>query len=178
MSEQAVEKKKLTATQKTILAGAAVVVAILAVGGLLLSRMGGSPAPASTGPASGSVVIDDQNFNDVIAELRRKAEEGMFEVKMNNVWTFPDGTSPTPDAYVANSSANHRPFYFTLTLRETGELLYTSPEIPLGSAVKEFRLDKPLPAGNYECVCTYRMMEDGAEIEDSASVVVRIKILR
>lgn len=172
------EKAKLSTTQKILIAGfAVIVVAVIVIGAVLLLRGSNTPDTAQVGgPAPGNVVIDEGNYADVIAELDRKAKEGMFEVKMNSSWTFPDGKSASTDASVANSSANHKPFYFEVSVGETEEIIYTSPKVPVGSKVTGFALTKDLDAGTYDCVCTYHLLNDDDTIATSASVTVTVVV--
>lgn len=178
MAEQTQNKPKLNVTQMILIAGIVVIAAaVVFVGVFVLGKAETVPDPAPV-PASfgnGNVVVDEQNMNDIFAELDRKAAEGMFEVKMNATWNFLDGKSPSTDAYVANSKANSLPIYFEVETAD-GEIIYTSPEIPVGSAVKDIVLDHPLGAGNYECVCTYHLLNEDKTVRSSVSVVVRLNV--
>lgn len=176
--EAAKSKKKISSTQAILIVGIVLIlVAIVGVGIFIVSQQKGQEAgPAIAQPGSGNVVIDTDNMDDVISDLKQKAAEGMFEVKMNSNWTFPDGTSPSTDAYVANSTANRRPFYFEVALRDTEEVIYTSPILQLGDAVRDIVLTKDLEPGKYECVCTYNTLNDDNTIENSVSVVVRLDV--
>lgn len=170
------EKKKLSKTQVVLLAGFGVLLtAVIVIGVLLLLKSQEVPA---TSFGAGNVVLDEDNGEDLIAELTRKAAEGQFEVKMNAEWSFPNGASPSTDAYVANSRANRLPVYFEVTLgdNDDSEVIYTSPEIPVGSAVKDITLTKDLPAGDYETVCTYHLLNEDKTVRSSVSVVVRLHI--
>lgn len=185
MSEQGSNGKKLSSTQVILIVGIVLILAaVLGVGALVVGRLGqqssgseasGSAATPSFG--SGAVVMDDKNVNNMVEEMKRKAEEGRYEVKMSVNWTFPDGESVSEDAYVANTDVNTHPVYFDVTL-EDGTVVYTSPLIPVGSAVDGIKLDQPLDAGTYSTVCTYHLLqseEDTTEIS-TVSVVVRITV--
>ena len=88
--------------------------------------------------------------------------EGMFEVNMNTIWTFPNGESASADAYIANGHANKLPISFEIIVDE--EVVYTSTVIPVGNQIKDIVLDKPLDAGSYNAVCMYYLWnEDGTE---------------
>ncbi len=130
--------------------------------------------PAS--PGSGSIVVDKNNAASVAEELKRKAAENRFSVKMNHAWTFSDGQSSSADAYVANSTFNKKPFYFDLVENETGEVIYTSPIIPVGSAVKDFTLSKPLEAGVYECVCQYNLLNEDDTVASTVNIAVTVTV--
>ena len=178
MAEQTKSKPKLSTTQVILIAGIVVIAAAVVFVGVFVlgkEKTAPDPVPAPAAFGSGNVVVDEQNMHDIFAELDRKAAEGMFEVKMNATWNFPDGKSPSTDAYVANSKANSLPIYFEVETAG-GEIVYTSPEIPVGSAVKDLVLDRPLAAGDYECVCTYHLLNEDKTVRSSVSVVVRLHV--
>jgi len=186
MSENGSNGKKLSSTQIILIIGIVVIlVAVLGVGGLIAKQLGSQPDP-SVPPEStantpsfgtGTVVMDERNVNDMVRELEEKVREGMYDVKMNMDWTFPNGEAASENAYVANSEANTHPVYFDITL-DDGTLIYTSPMIPVGSAVDSIKLDTPLEAGDYSSVCTYHLLkseEDPSELS-TVSVAVRITV--
>lgn len=184
MSEKGSNGKKLSSTQVILIVGIVLILAaVLGVGALVVSRLGqqssGSEASGSAVTpsfGSGAVVMDDKNVNNMVEEMKRKAED-RYEVKMSVNWAFPDGESVSEDAYVANTDVNTHPVYFDITL-EDGTVVYTSPLIPVGSAVDGIKLDQPLDAGTYSTVCTYHLLqseEDTTEIS-TVSVVVRITV--
>lgn len=183
MSEQTKTGTRLNATQIILIVGIVVIVAAVGVVGFVLKGTPAEPqaTPPQTmaqgGPAAGTgnLVVDERNARDVAAEMQQRAKEGMFEVKMNSSWNFPDGKSPSSDAYVANSAANRLPVYFEVKTAD-GTVVYTSPEIPVGSAVQDIVLTQPLAAGNYECVCTYHLLNEDKTVRSSVSVVVRLHV--
>lgn len=153
-------KKKLDTTQIILIVGIiCILIAICVVGYFLVNGVGGKKEePTNTG----SLVIDESNLEDVKDQLAKSVEEGMFEVNMNTIWTFPNGESASSDAYVANGTANSLPISFDVLLDE--EVIYSSTVIPVGSRIKEIKLDKALEAGSYNAVCMYHLWnEDGTE---------------
>lgn len=170
------KKGKLSSTQKILIVGIVVIVlAIVAVGAYAVSRMNAKEKEDSNGPAfgSGTVVLDERNANDVINRI--KEEEGRYSVKMVMDWDFPDGKSPSGNAYVANSEDNTHPVYFDVAL-EDGTVIYTSPMLPVGSAVEGFQLDTPLDAGKYTAVCTYHLLQSEEELTEISTVSVAVRI--
>jgi hypothetical protein len=95
---------------------------------------------------------------------------------MNVDWTFDAWDAPSRNAYVANSENNKRTVYFTVSLAETNEIVYTSPDIPVGSQLTNFALDRNPGAGEHAAVVTYRLLDDeGNELSNVAvSVILRI----
>lgn len=149
------------------------VIAVLVM--LLLKKEPAAPAVAE--PGTGNVVVDD-GFDP---NAMQKAADDMFEVKMSTSWVFPDGASPSTDAYVANSGANSLPFYFEILLPESGEdggdeVLYKSPVLPVGSAVREITLNRDLDAGQYEGMCVYYNLNPDNTIESTIPIVVRLTV--
>lgn len=162
MSKVNGEKRKgLTTSQIILIAGfACVVVAVLIVGFFIYKSM--QPGPQE--PASaGSLVVDESNLESIAEDMQSVVDDSMFETNMNVVWNFPDGESPSDDAYVANSGNNHYAVSFEVLLDGT-EVVFTSGVIPVGNRIREIKLDRDLPAGSYEAVCMYHLLrEDGTE---------------
>ena len=182
MSENKTGGKKLSTTQIILIVGiVAILAAVLAVGGLVVSRLGQQDQPDAqrSGPAAataGALVLDSDRVDDIIAQMEQRAKEGMFDVTMKTVWTFPTGRAKASDAYVANSDTNWKPVYVDVAL-EDGTVVYTSPEIPVGYGIEEIKLDVPLEKGNYPCVCTYHLLNEDKTEATSVSVELQINIL-
>ncbi len=162
-----------------------IIVALVRVIAFLLGRnTGGSDDGADTGNSrevaeSARVVLDEESAANVMEEMRKEVEEGMFECNMSMKWTFENGEAQSKDAYVANSSNNTHPIYFDLYLVDSGELIYSSPVIPVGSELTNFKLDKSIPAGTYDAKCAYSLLKDetSQEVLSSANFIVTVKVL-
>lgn len=116
----------------------------------------------------GIPVVDENNLADIERELEDKVAKGMFETHMTTQWTFPDGKSPALDAVMGNAPTNNYPFWFTVALASTGEEVYSSSLLPIGTELEEITLDKDLDAGNYAAVLTIHMVdENGEEVESN-----------
>lgn len=83
-----------------------------------------------------------------------------YTVSMTTEWTFPDGASASPDAYVQNLETNDTPVYFDVVREDTGETIYQSPVLALGANIEGIKLDTELPAGTYDCIVTYHLIDD------------------
>jgi hypothetical protein len=152
--------KGLTTKKIVLILGALVIVCAAAVVIVLMLRQ--EPAP------SGVPVINEDNLNEIVSEMEEKVARGMFETYMNTTWTFPDGASASSDAVMGNSASNNFPFWFTVTLSDTGEVVYTSSLLPIGSELAEIVLDKDLNAGPYPALITIHMVdEEGEEVESN-----------
>ena len=124
-------------------------------------------------------VIDEDSANDVMEQMREEVAEGMFECQMSMTWTFADGKAESQDAYVANSTNNTHPICFDVYMRDTEELLYLSPVLPVGTDLRNIKLEKELPAGNYQAIVMYKLLKDVDSQEEisNAGFVVTINVL-
>lgn len=127
---------------------------------------------------SARVVLDEDSAANVMEEMRKEVEEGMFECNMSMTWTFEDGTAASKDAIVVNSSNNSYPLYFDVNLEDTKELIYSSPVIPVGSQLTDFALDKDLDPGVYRAVVMYSLLEneESQVVKSQAGFVITIKV--
>lgn len=142
--------------------------------GLLLTRPA-AEVPEETRSALDRGFVDDNNADSIMSEADDKVAEGMFECSMTTTWTFEDGTAVSPNAYVENVEANRHTIYFDVVEDATGETLYSSPLIPVGSELKNIKLEKELPAGTHEATVMYTLVDENNE--EISSVGFRITIL-
>jgi hypothetical protein len=121
-------------------------------------------------------VLTEAELDQVIAARGEPVPDGQYRVHMNTDWVFPSGSEPCEDAMVANHDTNTRTVYFDLTIAETGELVYSSPYIPVGNALEGFALDTPLPAGEYDAVVTYHLVDDANAEVTTLNVGVKLTV--
>ncbi|MCR5609484.1 MAG: hypothetical protein K6G26_10520 [Lachnospiraceae bacterium] len=124
-------------------------------------------------------VLEESDADDVMGKMKEEVAEGMFECKMSMEWTFVDGNSESKDAYIANSTNNTHPIYFDIYMKDTEELVYSSPVIPVGGEVKNIKLGKKLEKGEYKATVMYTLLKDAESQEEisSAGFVVKINVL-
>lgn len=155
---------------------AALVVCIV----LLLRNQKEEPIQNSANVTNTSIldrgIVDNENAGEIMDEMSEKVEKGMFECKMTTAWTFDDGKSSAPNAYVANVESNLYTLYFDVYEEATNELLYSSPLLPVGTEIKNFKLDKELPAGEYNAVVMYKMVDENMEEVSSVGFKVTISV--
>ena len=109
-------------------------------------------------------IVTPDNIEEIIESMEdKKVTAGSYNVRMNPTWTFKNGKAASEDAYVENAVTNNNDVRVTITLNDTEELIYTSPIIPLGSRLADIVLDKDLPAGSYDCIITYHLLDDKGE---------------
>ena len=100
----------------------------------------------------------------------------MFECRMSSTWTFEDAASESPNSYVANVESNRHALYFDVYEEQTDELLYSSPILPVGSEIRNIKLDKELPVGDYDAVVMYTLVNEDYEEVSTAGFRIKISI--
>ena len=167
------------------------VVGLVGVVAFLLGRGSGGNSGAESGNAvrevsstrevasSARMVLEESSSQGLMDQMREEVAEGMFACKMSMTWTFQDGTSESPDAFVANSESNTHPLLFDVYMRDTGELVYSSPVLPVGTELRNIKLDQALPAGNYKATVMYKLLDDVETQNEisSAGFVIKINVL-
>lgn len=169
--------------------------AIVIVGGLLIVALVGvivalvmvlnrpapvaepeAPAPRET--VSRPMLVTEDNLNEMADEMAQDdpIPDGYYEVTMNYEWHFPDGDSPSTDAYVENSTANAYAVYFDVAMRDSNLIVYKSPVIPVGGRLTNFKLDSYLPTGTFGAVCTYYLVDDNQNVLSSVNMGVSLVI--
>lgn len=171
-------KKSFPTNAKIAIAVAVVIIIILIVVVIyLLLKKDVDSIDEETVPYSGVVLPDNV---DEVADAMKEQEItpiGYYEVRMNTEWTFPDGNTPSSNAYVANKESNQYPVYFTIELADDSERnIYTSPLLTVGSELKEIQLDEPLEKGSYDCVLIYHLMDEDDNEQSRVSVKVSITV--
>jgi hypothetical protein len=123
-----------------------------------------------------NTVVTMDNKDEVLADLNNKVATGLFEVKMNVEWTFTDSDTPSKNAYVANVTSNSNTVYFDVTLDSTGETVYESPYIPVGSELDNIALSSQLAAGTYPCTLIYHLIDDDYNDVSTVAVAVTLNV--
>ena len=176
------DQKKSTKKQEkkggkiTIVICAAVIIVLLGIIVALLGRQG-EPTDTVDNTPKRNVVVNADNADKVATDIIEKEQvrSGMYEVTMNSEWIFEDGASVSKNAYVENVANNTNDVYFDINLADTGELIYSSPVIPLGSYLDNIALDKDLDQGSYDCVLTYHLVD--AEQKTLSTLKVKVTVV-
>lgn len=122
-----------------------------------------------------NVVVNEDNVEEVI-ENREFVPPGSYEVTMNYNWNFASGTAASDDAYVKNAESNKNSVYFDVTRKDTDETIYKSPILTVGSHLDNITLDSDLPAGVYDCIVTYHLLDEKDKSTDTVSLNLTINI--
>ena len=125
-----------------------------------------------------NVVVNKDNVDKITDEMNKTqhVRPGTYEAKMNSTWHFPDGSSPSTDAYVENVAENTNDVYFDVELADTGEVILESPIIPRGSYMKDITLDKDLEPGTYDCVLIYHLVDGDQNTVSTLRMAITIVI--
>lgn len=138
-----------------------VILVLLLLAALFLFRSCSADHPDEDGP--GDLIYDDNAVNGdweeadpekIIASLNEKVEEGMINISMNTAPVFADGTAKG-NLMIVNEEINNYPQVVEITRNDTGETIYKSGGIPVGSKIETAKLDVDLPAGTYPCTAMF-----------------------
>lgn len=127
---------------------------------------------------SRGTVVNEDNAEIVaqVIEEQEKVPVGYYEVTMNAEWKFENGTVASENAYVENSTANENSVYFDVIRRDTDEVVYESPILPVGQKIDSIVLKEDMDAGTYDCVCTYHLLDNDNVDFSQVSVAVTLVI--
>lgn len=174
-------------TKRSVIIGVAAA-ALLGAGVFLGIWLGtGTPEPEAEpvvvqetprGVVSGrGTVVTEDNLEEVLA---RRADPNRFAhylTQMSIDWVFETATSASQNMYVANDPSNPGTVFFDLVLPETGEVIFSSPYIPLGARLDSIYLDVELPPGTYRPVVIYHLVDEYYEVQATVSVAITLRIL-
>jgi hypothetical protein len=173
-------KSKPNKTKRLVIIGATVFVVVIAVlVGVIIYLLTRPEEPIPTPPSNtlggrGTVITEDNA--DQFQELGEPVDDGYYEARMSIEWSFDTWDTPSKNAYVANAESNTRKMYFDVIINSTGEQVYSSPFIPVGSELRNFALDTQLAAGTYDATVVYHLVDDNDEEMTTVSVAVTITI--
>ena len=110
---------------------------------------------------------------EIRAELNRKVEQGMINISMNTSPVFESGTAEG-NLLIVNSERNNYPQIVYIVRKDTGEEIYRSGGIPVGSRIERAKLAVNLDAGKYDCVAYFNNVdpETGAILGTAGAEIV------
>lgn len=159
-------------SKKNTIIMVSIIVVLLAVIGvmayLLLYKPKEEPLPN---------VVTEKNKNEIMEQLQKKVEDGTFEMAMTTYWTFENSSAVSTDAVVENAASNRYSFYFTVTLKDTEEVVYTSETIPVGSQLTAIKLEKDVPAGTHPASLQYHLLNESGGEHSSVGVAITLNVL-
>jgi hypothetical protein len=164
--------------------GAVVIVAMAATIVILVLGNNKQTQQATSAPAASSpeqpkrdVLVTEDNVKEVVEQMQEAeyVPPGYYTVTQNYDWHFPTGDSASTDAHVENVAENTNDIYFDLFLESDEENpIYQSPIIPLGAALEDFKLDKNLEAGTYDCIMVYHLVDSNQNTVSTVSMTVTV----
>ena len=176
--------KQAKGSIRVVLAVAFLVCAIGA-GIFLITRLASKPLAKEEARAKAGIVYDssateggwDNLSPEEIAEkLNEKVAEGMINISMNTAPYFENGASEG-NIMIVNESINNYPQQVEFIRNDTGEQIYQSKAIPVGSKIERAALDVALPAGTYECTAMFHNLDPiSGEIIGTAGAIITITV--
>ena len=97
---------------------------------------------------------DNLSPEEIAEKLNEKVAEGMINISMNTAPYFENGAADG-NLMIVNESINNYPQKVQIVRNDTGEQIYESGAIAVGSKIERAKLDAALPAGTYECTAYF-----------------------
>ena len=157
----------------------------IGAGIFLITRLVSKPlskeeARAQTGIVYDSSAVeggwDNLSPEEIAEKLNEKVAEGMINISMNTAPYFEDGKAEG-NVMIVNETINNYPQKVQIVRNDTGEQIYQSKAIPVGSKIERAALDVELPAGTYECTAMFHNLDPvSGEIIGTAGAIINITI--
>ena len=167
----------------------AIVIGVLLIIAILLAAFRGceSDKPIENPVETGSGIVyddsaveggwDEADTDKIIASLNEKVEEGMINISMNTSPNFREGTAEG-NLMIVNEGINRYPQVVEISRNDTGEMIYKSGAIPVGSKIEHAKLSVDLPAGTYDCTAMfYNVDPDTGSYLGCAGAIISITVL-
>ena len=158
--------------------------AAITVGIFTAVRLIRKPAQTKDDPKTG-IVYDDAAIEggwdnlspeEIEQKLNEKVAEGMINISMNTAPYFEDGKAEG-NVMIVNESINNYPQQVEFIRNDTGEQIYQSNAIPVGSKIERAKLDVVLPTGTYECTAYFHNLDpESGEIIGTAGAIITITV--
>ena len=119
---------------------------------------------------------DSLSEEEIVEALNEKVEDGYINISMNTSPVFANGQAQG-NLMIVNESINRYPQQVVITREDTGETIYTSNAIPVGSKIAADTLDVDLEAGTYDCTAMFHSLDpDTGAILGSAGASITITV--
>ena len=158
--------------------------AAITIGIFTAVRLIRKPAQSKDDPKTG-IVYDDSAIEggwdnlspeEIAERLNQKVAEGMINISANTAPIFEDGSSEG-NLMLVNESINNYPQKVQIVRNDTGEQIYESGAIAVGSKIERAKLDVVLPAGTYECTAYFHNLDpESGEIIGTAGAIITITV--
>ena len=119
---------------------------------------------------------DNLSPEEIAEKLNEKVAEGMINISMNTAPYFENGASEG-NVMIVNEAINNYPQKVQIIRNDTGEQIYESSAIAVGSKIEHAKLNTTLPAGTYECTAYFHNLNpETGEIIGTAGAIINITI--
>ena len=119
---------------------------------------------------------DNLSPEEIAEKLNEKVAEGMINISMNTAPYFEDGKAEG-NVMIVNESINNYPQKVQIVRNDTGEQIYESGAIAVGSKIEHAALDVELPAGTYECTAMFHNLDPvSGETIGTAGAIITITV--
>lgn len=113
---------------------------------------------------------------EIEQRLNDKVQAGMINISCNTAPYFKDGKSEG-NVMLVNELNNLYPQKVEFYRNDTGEKIYESKAIAVGSKIERAKLDVELPAGEYECTAYFSNLDpDSGATLGVAGAIITITI--
>ncbi len=157
----------------------------IGAGIFLITRLASKPLAKEEARAQTGIVYDDSAVEggwdnlspeEIAEKLNEKVAEGMINISMNTAPYFENGTAEG-NVMIVNEAINNYPQEVQIARNDTGEQIYQSKAIPVGSKIERAKLEVVLPAGTYECTAYFHNLDPvSGEIIGTAGAIITITI--
>ena len=157
----------------------------ISAGIFLITRLVSKPLAKEEACAQTGIVYDSSAVEggwnqmtpeEIEAALNNKVAEGMINISANTAPIFEDGASEG-NLMLVNESINLYPQKVQIVRNDTGEQIYESGAIAVGSKIERAKLDVDLPAGTYECTAYFHNLNpETGDIIGTAGAIITITI--
>lgn len=174
MEKESGKKKKIVII--LVLCVIVILIAVIVAMAFLLLK---KEKPEGINEGAKTYVMDEGNYQQIMEDMTEQVQEGYFETYMTTEWTFPDGGSEATDAMLGNSPNNTKPIRCELLLDETGEKLFETNVLPVGTLVSPIKLNRDLEKGTYDATCMIYLMNENADgtFEDYSSAGFKVTLI-
>ena len=119
---------------------------------------------------------DNLSPEEIAEKLNEKVAEGMINISMNTAPYFENGKAEG-NVMIVNEDINLYPQQVEFIRNDTGEQVYQSNAIPVGSKIERAALDVELPAGTYECTAMFHNLDpETGNVIGTAGAIINITI--
>ena len=176
---------KQTRLNIRVVLAVAFLVCAIGAGIFLITRLVSKPltkedARGQTGIVYDSSAVeggwDNLSPEEIAEKLNEKVAEGMINISMNTAPYFENGASEG-NVMIVNEAINNYPQKVQIIRNDTGEQIYESGAIAVGSKIEHAKLNTTRPAGTYECTAYFHNLNpETGEIIGTAGAIINITI--